>query len=837
MERLFQSLRPVIRWVVLHPVVVLTTAAALSVLGFYGARHLRIDTDFANLIPSDYPSVQALEKLRATVGGESEAALAIESPSFAANKAFAEAIIPQVMALKDATGKPYFTSVDYRRDVTFLEDNALYFATDEELDALTTYLQDEITQAKLDANPFFFDLDEEEEEDPDAVDADSLERIYRDIVSQEYPISEDSTTLAIRFYPSDTQTNIGFIEAVYARLDSLVAALQPATFHPQMQVTTAGRLLRQAIEFRAINRDVQGSFGSGVLAVLLVVVLYFFYKSYHARMGWRWNPRIFFSELLRLPVLALLIGLPLLMSLLWTFGLAWLVYTELNLMTSTLGLVLFGLGIDYGIHFYARYSEERALGKPVVEAAETTFTSTGQATFAGALTTSAGLYVLLLADFKGFSEFGFIAGSGILFAMIGMLVVMPAFIALAERLHLLHLETARTVARPQRDWRYPASGWIVAGSLVLVAVALVFVPRIRFEYEFGALEPRYEEYLRRLHLVRRVYDDRRSRNPAYVVVDRPEDVPPVVAAVRAWSASDTLSPTIRRVESLQDRFPMTPEGQQARLERLADLRAILADPALQANPSADLDRLRRAAQTTAPITLDQVPDFLKKHFTAKDGTIGNFIIIYPDVGLSDGRQSIAFSEDVGTITTAQGQVYHAGSTSLVAADMLRLMQREAPWMVLATLLLVVMMKWINFGSWRWMLLALIPLLVGVLWMIGLMELFGQKLNFYNMIVLPSVLGIGDDAGVHLVHRYQEEGKGTIWRVLRSTGEHITMSGLTAMMGFGGLLTSFHPGLRSIGWLAVIGIGATLLAALLFLPAMIQFLESRGKIQHTPHAGA
>jgi predicted RND superfamily exporter protein len=232
-----------------------------------------------------------------------------------------------------------------------------------------------------------------------------------------------------------------------------------------------------------------------------------------------------------------------------------------------------------------------------------------------------------------------------------------------------------------------------------------------------------------------------------------------------------------------------------------------------------------------------VPDFLKKHFTAKDGTIGNFIIIYPDVGLSDGRQSIAFSEDVGTITTAQGQVYHAGSTSLVAADMLRLMQREAPWMVLATLLLVVMMKWINFGSWRWMLLALIPLLVGVVWMIGLMELFGQKLNFYNMIVLPSVLGIGDDAGVHLVHRYQEEGKGAIWRVLRSTGEHITMSGLTAMMGFGGLLTSFHPGLRSIGWLAVIGIGATLLAALLFLPAMIQFLESRGKIQHTPHAGA
>ncbi len=221
-----------------------------------------------------------------------------------------------------------------------------------------------------------------------------------------------------------------------------------------------------------------------------------------------------------------------------------------------------------------------------------------------------------------------------------------------------------------------------------------------------------------------------------------------------------------------------------------------------------------------------MPEYLRKQFTSKSGEFGNFVIIYPSVGLSDGRNSMAFSDDVGTIVTADGRTYHAGSTSLVAADMLRLMQSEAPWMVLATFIIVTLLMFVNFGSFRWGLLALVPLMVGVLWMLLLMELLGLKLNFYNLVVLPAVLGIGNDAGVHLVHRYREEGFNSIRYVIRTTGEHVSMGSITTMIGFAGLLLSFHPGLRSIGQLAVVGIGTTLLSALLFLPALLQWLEDR-----------
>ncbi len=835
MNRIFEALRPFIRWVVEHAGWVLAAAAVLSGFGVYFAANLHIDTDFSKLIPPDYESVKALERLRETVGSETSVDLAVESPSFEANKAFAEALIPRAMQLRGGRyDEPYFTRFEFRRDTEFLQDNALYFATTEELDQLETYLDDQIEQAKLEANPFFFDLEDDDEEAPDST-AEQLAEAYDEIVGREYLVSDDSTTLVVRFFPAGSQTNIRYIEDLYGDFEALIEQVDPQQFEPQMQTTLAGRLLRQRIEVRAITDDVLGSFGVGVMAVLLTVVLYFFYKAYRARAGARFDPRVLLSETARIPVMALLIGLPLLMSLTWTFGVAYLAFGALNLMTSTLGLVLFGLGIDYGIHFYARYTEERGAGRPVAEAAEITFTSTGQAIAVGALTTAAALYILVVADFRGFREFGFIAGTGVLFALLAMTVVMPALLAVCERLRLLNLRAAHTAAAAEglAGRRFPAARGVVLGSLALMAAALVLLPRVEFEYQFGELEPTYAEWTARNTRVRQAFSDRNRRNPAYIVLDRPEEVPVVEAALRTHVAQDTLSPTIDRVESLQDRFPVTEAAQQSKLARIAEIRDLLNDDFLLAEPSEDLDKLRRAAQTTAPIALDDVPEFLKKRFTSKSGEVGSFVIIYPSVGLSDGRQSIAFSEDVGRVETVDGRVYHAGSTSLVAADMLRLMQAEAPWMMLATLVIVALLMWANFRTVRRAALAMLPLIVGLLWMLLLMEVFGMKLNFYNLVVLPAVLGIGNDAGAHIVHRYLEEGRGSIRAVLRSTGEHVTMGALTTMIGFAGLLLSFHPGLNTIGALAVVGIGTTLVSALVFLPALLQWLEDR-QSQAAPH---
>ncbi|MCY4232844.1 MAG: MMPL family transporter [Bacteroidetes bacterium] len=830
MTYVFRHLRGWIQWVVRHPWVVLAIALLISIGSVALASRLTIDPDFANLIPESYPSVQALEKIRETIGaGDVSVDLAIESPSFEANLAFAESVVPRAMALKDSVmNEPIFVRAQLRRDIEFMENNGLYFATENELNSLTTWLEDKIVEAKLEANPFFFSLDDEEEP-VDDIEAEALEDVFNQIVGSEYLLNSDSTILVVRFFVAGSSTDVGYIESIYDALDHVVHQVRPASFHPDLETYLAGRLWRYRTEVRAVTDDVIGSFGAGMMAVLVLLMSYFYAKAVQLR-----GRRAIWKELARAPITALLIGIPLMMSLAWTAAIGYLAFESLNLFSSTLGLVLFGLGIDYGIHFYARYIDERGAGQSVADAVEKTFMTTGQAIAVGALTTAAALYVLVVADFKGFSEFGFLAGTGVMIALISTLHILPVLLVVCERWHLLHFERESPREHIPRRPLAGARG-LLAASIALTGIAVVLAPRIEFEYRFSVLEPVYQDWEALNAKAATAYTDFNRRNPAYIVVDDPSESPMVAATLREKIDQDTVlhvvdadtfQTTIREIETLQDRFPLDSDKQDERIQQIAYIRdSLLTDPVFVGDES--LDRVRKASQTRAPIALGDVPEIISRRFISKSGELGGYITIIPGVGLSDGRKSMAFAEDVSNIVTPDGQTYHAGSTSIVAADVLRLMQQESPYMIVATLIIVMLLMWANFGRIRWALLAMLPLIVGIIWMILFMQLFGMRLNFYNLFVIPAVIGIGNDAGAHLVHRYREEGAGALWRTLRSTGEHVTMGAVTTMVGFGGLLLSFHPGLNSIGALAVVGIGATLLAALFFLPALIQVQENRG----------
>lgn len=805
----------------------------LAIMGLLMALELRIDSDFSKLIPSSYPSVQALERLKEQVGTIHEVAVVIESNSFETNKEFAERLIPQAMALQNnIDGEPYFNSVEYRKEIKFLERNALYFATDEELNTLEWFLEEKIEQARLEANPFYFDLNIENEE----TTADSLSQVledtYVDLIGHEYPVSSDSLTMALQFHPAGSQTDIQYIKDLYRDLNILTDSLRESPEFHDVNITLAGRLLRTLIELEHIYNDVKESFTAGIFMLMMMVVAYFFYKNYMARTGGSWSVYVFFSEIYRIPIPAFIVALPLAFSLCWTFGVTWLLFSTLNIMTSTLFLLLFGMGIDFGIHFYARYLEERGEGESVIDAIDTTFMTTGQAITAVGITTSAAFFILMLADFKGFSEFGFIAGLGLLFAIIAMIIVMPAMIVLFEQYHIMNTSAARVRESNHSgnlETRHTPYKIVTAATVLIISCGITFLSlwysgRISFEYDFGKLEPKYEAYNKLQHEVRKVYSDSKTRNAAYVITDTPEDAVYVRSILENRKESDTLTPTIRSVETFQDRYPLSLTEAEEKLNRISNIRDQLNDPFIRTDDSEQIELLRKAASTKDPVPLHSVPDFLLNPFTAHDGTIGNLVIIYPSVGLSDGRNSMDFADDLSNIEVPNGKVYTAASTSIVASDMLRLMLKEAPVMIAVTLSLIICIKLLIFQSFKWTTLALVPLVLSFIWLFGLMEASSWKINFYNIVVLPTILGIGDDSGIHMIHRYLEEGKGSIYKVIRSTGEHITVSAFTTMLGFAGLLVSSHPGMRSIGELAVAGIGLMLINSLILLPSLLYLIE-------------
>ena len=413
-----------------------------------------------------------------------------------------------------------------------------------------------------------------------------------------------------------------------------------------------------------------------------------------------------------------------------------------------------------------------------------------------------------------------------------MLLVLPALVVLFEKLRLLNLGPSTHAEGLADDGpvvpaRIPRAGLWLTVWTVVVLVALALLPKVRFEYDMDKLEPDYPEYQARSQVLRQAFSNYGLRNPAYFVADTPEEIPAIAAELQRRQREEGRASTIGVVETLQGRFPQTLAEQQHKLALLDTLRRVLADPYLNTDQDSDLVRLRTAASTVSPVPLDSVPADIRRTFTAKDGSLGRFLVVYPrpDLTLSDGQVSMRFQEDVGTVK-AGGKTYYAGSTSLIAADMMRLMREEAPIMVVLALVLVVLFKYLSLQSWKWSGVSLVPLLAGIVATFGVMVLFGWRLNFYNLVVLPALLGIGDDAGIHLTHRYLEDGPGSMPHVRRTTGEAVLVSGLTTLVGFGGQILSFHPGLRSIGELAGVGIGLTVLAALTFLPALVQVLEDR-----------
>lgn len=836
MDFILNLLKPVLRLNYRYPGFVIIAALVIAIISGSFALKLSVDTDIANLLPDTHPNVQALERLRDTVGGETEMRVVINSPDFDANVAFADAIIPRSMQLiNPRNGEPFFSRYEFRRDTEVLKDYALYLATHNELDELERYLMDEIEDAKLAANPFFVDFEDDFDDDdgePSYARAAFMDA-YADLIPSEYPVSSDSTSIVLKFFPTGSRSDLSFLRNLFQHYDEFIEEMNPSSFHEDMVVKAGGRLKRHLLEIDSIMNDVLSSFSTGISGVLFMVMLYFFWKIYLSyKKGSREEQKKgFFSHIKRVPISLIIIGVPLLVSLTITFAITYFVLGVLNTMTSVLFVILFGLGIDYGIHFYARYLEFRSSGKDAIVAIEHTYMSSGRAIMTSAITTALALFVLIYAEFRGFSEFGFISGLGIILAYLSMMYLLPAFIMLFEKWNFIlvnrNAEGSNYVKKVPK--RYPFARTIVAAGFLIVIFVIFNKDKLNFEYNFGVLEPEFPEFVEFSELSGDAVSSNR-RNPAYVVADTDEEIEIILESIRRIIREKGDESTILDVEALQERFPTTEEQEQAKLTRLADIRILLQDPFIADQESDDLDRLRRASQATEPLNFERLPDYLTERFITRDGEIGRFVMIYPSVGLADGRNSIAFKNEIGRIETADGSVFYSASTSLVAASMLDLMIQESFVMVIATFIMILIMMFISFRSFRWTIISMLPLVIGLSWLFFIMIIFDLSFNFYNLVTLPAILGIGNDNGVHLASRYREEGKKSMWNVLSSTGQHISIGSFTTMLGFAGLLFTVHPGLFSIGLLAVIGIGMTLLSAVTFLPALVQVLEDRNWIK-------
>ena len=144
--------------------------------------------------------------------------------------------------------------------------------------------------------------------------------------------------------------------------------------------------------------------------------------------------------------------------------------------------------------------------------------------------------------------------------------------------------------------------------------------------------------------------------------------------------------------------------------------------------------------------------------------------------------------------------------------------------ILLALVVVFLVLWIDYKKPGHALMAMIPLTIGVFWMVGLMGIAGIKLTVVSFMGLPMIIGIGVDDGVHIVHRWRIEGRGKITQVFASTGKAILLTSATTMLAFGSLVFSVWPGFASLGVAMFIGVGACFLSTVIILSGILGLLE-------------
>ena len=220
-----------------------------------------------------------------------------------------------------------------------------------------------------------------------------------------------------------------------------------------------------------------------------------------------------------------------------------------------------------------------------------------------------------------------------------------------------------------------------------------------------------------------------------------------------------------------------------------------------------------------PVTLSMVPKDILAMYTSTS-LPGYLMHLYPKKNLFE-RDKMEMFQD--TVTSVHPSV--TGMPQMFLNMNLQTIQ-EGKIACLAAIVVIFVVLLIDFRRILLAGLAFLPLISGMAFMLGMLWLLGQKINYINMIALPVIIGIGVDDGVHFFHRYIQEGRGGLGRAVTSVGRAMLMTSLTTMIGFGSLMLYLMRGMASLGLALFLGVGGCFLFTLILLPALARLLENR-----------
>jgi predicted RND superfamily exporter protein len=801
-----------------------------------GWLYAHLQSDLEELLPRKSPSVIAIDEFRARVGGRQYMGVVVDAAR-AENVPAAERFVDDLKARLLTYPKDVVAAVRTGNDEerAFLEKNGSLYMDVEDLEVIRAriaarrdYEVSRQTGALLD-----------DDAAPPPVEFKEIEAKYQaragigkggpSATSRYTSVDKHLTVLLIEL--GGFSSGSGSAGALHQRVTADIASLGfPDRYAPGMKLGFAGDATIQTEELSALVADLSLSSVVVVFAVIAAIVIYF-----------RWWRSIF------------IVFPPLLLATVYSFGLASVPpfgVTAVNSNTAFLGSIIVGNGINFALILLSRYVEERRAGLDVRAALVESVARARGGTLAAAAAAGVSYASLALTQFRGFRQFGFIGGLGMLFAWGAAFVLMPSLIA-----RLDHGETTRPRKRPEGS-RF--SVWVARAvskaptlitlvTVVLTVVAVAEVSRFRstdLETDFSRLRRRDtwtegEGYWgRKMNEVLGEY-----LTPLVFLADRPEDAQKLAAQLRRDIDKPPFTDRIERIRTIED---VVPTRQGEKLEVLDRIREDLTPnvrSALAPSQRAYVDRLLGTDDTLrlAPIALRDLPRTFTLGLEEKDGSVGKIVLVSPNVHASwwDGNMMSDFvgalrreaNEAVAGAEPPRASPRLAGSIPL-STDIVEAIGHDGPLASILAFVGVVAVVFLLIRRRGPAVHVVVALLVGVLWLAGLSRLLHVHINFANFIAFPITFGIGVDYAVNVVSRHEQDGGTDILAAVKSTGAAVALCSLTTIIGYSSLLMAENQALFLFGLLAVMGEVACLGVALVSLPAFILMMHRRALAAET-----
>jgi predicted RND superfamily exporter protein len=512
----------------------------------------------------------------------------------------------------------------------------------------------------------------------------------------------------------------------------------------------------------------------------------------------------------------LFIILPLGVGLQLALGVMALCFGRVHIISVAFSAVVLGLGVDFAIHVYDRYGFERFRGADCETATYNAIFKTGTAVFVGGLTSLTAFIVLTFTGSPVLQQIGWLVGLGLFFSLLAILLALPAWLNWLEK---------RNPARKQKKFpllgtgtlantvhAYPKS--LVALSILLVLFSLPGLKNIQFERSLEALHP---EGLEALAVRQSIFGHfRKGITGAFVsfVADNPQEF---------WQKSREIDADLQKMKDNKKiagfaslTSVSSPRTFHLDMRARENIQTVLNRYHLQISSFPGLKALfdqqesRPEPQEAAALTSFK----LHQRFFMEDK--GEYIGITWVNALSD------------QVVTDMNNLWKNDDIMVVTLDMALATLMDSARInmyktVSAAFLLVLVILLVFFRNMTKVMLAMLPMLLGVIVTTGVMGSLGISFNPVNFIILPILIGIGLDDGIHIVDRYRETQD--IQKTLISTGRSILLTSLTTCLGFGSLALAKYHVLADMGLLTIVGVLSCFFFSAVLLPALFALRES------------